>query len=89
MIKGNKVSPRYPFGSKNLETIMNILLKVIKFEAMNDQNTENKPIEGADFYLTPEGYRCFTSNYHLKRGYCCKSGCRHCLYGFDKKNRNY
>jgi hypothetical protein len=20
----------------------------------------------------------------LKRGYCCKSGCRHCPYGFDK-----
>ncbi|MDP5027596.1 MAG: DUF5522 domain-containing protein, partial [Flavobacterium sp.] len=19
------------------------------------------------------------------RGYCCKSGCRHCPYGFDKK----
>jgi hypothetical protein len=21
----------------------------------------------------------------FKRGYCCKSGCRHCPYGFDKK----
>ncbi|HYG02299.1 MAG TPA: DUF5522 domain-containing protein [Chryseosolibacter sp.] len=20
----------------------------------------------------------------LKRGYCCKSGCRHCPYGFSK-----
>lgn len=52
---------------------------------MKEQNNENKSIEGEDYYLTPEGYKCFTSNYHLKRGYCCKSGCRHCPYGFDKK----
>ncbi|RTY86549.1 hypothetical protein EKM02_11630 [Flavobacterium sp. RSP49] len=47
---------------------------------MMDQNTENKLIEGEDFYYTPEGYKCFTEKYHLKRGYCCKSGCRHCPY---------
>ncbi len=52
---------------------------------MNEQENENKPIEGEDYYLTPEGYRCFTEKYHLKRGYCCRSGCRHCPYGFDKK----
>ncbi len=38
-----------------------------------------------DYYLTPEGYKCFTEQYHLKRGYCCQSGCRHCPYGYDKK----
>ncbi|HET8809616.1 MAG TPA: DUF5522 domain-containing protein [Flavobacteriaceae bacterium] len=37
-------------------------------------------LEEGDYYLTPEGYRCFTEQYHLKRGYCCKSGCRHCPY---------
>jgi len=26
----------------------------------------------------------FTEAYHLKRGYCCKNGCRHCPYGFKK-----
>jgi hypothetical protein len=31
-----------------------------------------------DYYLTPEGYVVFTEKYHLKRGYCCKSNCRHC-----------
>jgi hypothetical protein len=41
------------------------------------------PIEDGDYYLTPEGYRCFTEQYHLKRGYCCESGCRHCPYGFN------
>ena len=38
-----------------------------------------------EYYLSPEGYVVFTEKYHLKRGYCCKSGCRHCPYGFDKK----
>jgi hypothetical protein len=31
-----------------------------------------------DYYLTDEGYIVFTETYHLKRGYCCQSGCRHC-----------
>lgn len=49
------------------------------------QNEKNKPILGEDYYLTPEGYRCFTEFWHIKRGYCCKSGCRHCPYGYNKK----
>ena len=47
------------------------------------------PVADGDYYLTPEGYRCFTEQYHLKRGYCCESGCRHCPYGFDKKTSGY
>jgi hypothetical protein len=32
-----------------------------------------------DFYL--EGpYLVFTAAYHLKRGHCCNSDCRHCPY---------
>ena len=32
-----------------------------------------------DFYY--EGpYLVFTAAYHLKRGFCCNSGCRHCPY---------
>jgi|TARA_B100000497_G_C7580265_1_gene349372 hypothetical protein len=41
------------------------------------------PIEDGDYYLTQEGYRCFTEKYHLKRGYCCESGCKHCPYGYN------
>ncbi len=34
---------------------------------------------GEDYYY--EGpYLVFTANYHLKRGSCCNSGCRHCPY---------
>jgi hypothetical protein len=25
-------------------------------------------------------YLVFTASYHLKRGFCCNSGCRHCPY---------
>jgi hypothetical protein len=59
--------------------------KVAKFVAMNNKIDPNNLKEGEDFYYTPEGYKCFTEKHHLKRGYCCKSGCRHCPYGFDKK----
>ena len=85
MIKGNKVIPRKPFGIKYLETITNICYKVFKFVPMIEQNNEKKLKEGEDYYLTPEGYKCFTEKHHLKRGHCCKSGCRHSPYGFDKK----
>jgi hypothetical protein len=37
-------------------------------------------LEPEDYYM--EGpYMVFTAAYHLKRGYCCGSGCRHCPYG--------
>jgi hypothetical protein len=32
-----------------------------------------------DFYIE-NGRLVFTEQYHLKRGYCCGSGCRHCPY---------
>lgn len=43
-----------------------------------DKTNEN---EGLLFYWE-NGLIVFTEAYHLKRGYCCKSGCRHCPYGF-------
>lgn len=35
--------------------------------------------EGEDYYLEG-GFLVFTEAYHIKRGYCCGSGCRHCPY---------
>jgi hypothetical protein len=32
-----------------------------------------------DFYYE-NGLLVFTAVYHLKRGYCCNSGCRHCPF---------
>jgi hypothetical protein len=42
-------------------------------------------LEEGDYYYSPEGYLVFTEQYHIKRGYCCQSGCRHCPFGFHDK----
>ena len=42
-------------------------------------------LDPEDYYMSEEGFIVFTEKYHLKRGHCCKSGCKHCPYGFDKK----
>ena len=39
--------------------------------------------EGVDYYLTENGLLVFTEAYHLKRGSCCGSGCRHCPYDYE------
>ncbi len=41
--------------------------------------------EGEDFYINDKGFFVFMEAYHLKRGFCCESGCLHCPYGFKKK----
>jgi hypothetical protein len=51
---------------------------------MNEGNAvkNEKParlVEGEDYYREG-GLIVFTALYHLKRGYCCDSGCRHCPY---------
>jgi len=41
--------------------------------------TAPEPLHPEDFYM--EGpYLVFTAAYHLRRGSCCKSDCRHCPY---------
>ena len=40
--------------------------------------TPLKPMAG-DFYFE-NGLVVFTAAYHLRRGYCCGSNCRHCPY---------
>ena len=46
---------------------------------------KDKSVETEDYYTNEEGYIVFTEKYHLKRGYCCKSNCKHCPYGYDIK----
>ena len=40
-----------------------------------------------DYYIEG-GLTVFTAWFHLKRGYCCKSNCRHCPYGYKKGVQN-
>jgi hypothetical protein len=50
-----------------------------KFSQRNRRaSTEALPIR--DFYFDADGLMVFTAEYHLRRGYCCRSGCRHCPY---------
>ena len=51
--------------------------------------SKRSSLDEDDYYISPEGYIVFTEKYHAKRGYCCKSGCKHCPYGFDFKTGNF
>jgi hypothetical protein len=50
------------------------------------QHSAQPPAQGEVRELAPEDfyyegpYLVFTEAYHLKRGYCCNSSCRHCPY---------
>ena len=48
-----------------------------------DKKKETEPL-----YYMENGLIVFTAAYHLKRGYCCKRGCRHCPYGFKKESND-
>jgi hypothetical protein len=56
-----------------------------------EQNNMSNQVkkEGVDYYLSEEGFVVFTEQYHLKRGYCCQSGCKHCPFGFNPKTGKY
>ncbi|MBL7779430.1 MAG: cysteine-rich CWC family protein [Chitinophagales bacterium] len=36
--------------------------------------------EQMPLFYTEHGYYVMTVKHHLKRGFCCKNGCRHCPY---------
>ena len=48
-----------------------------------DVKSINK-LEKDHFYYSKDGLIIFTEKYHLNRGYCCQSKCKHCPYGFNK-----
>jgi hypothetical protein len=50
--------------------------KPVSIQPPADDSRELLP---EDFYYDGP-YLVFTTAYHLKRGYCCNSGCRHCPY---------
>ena len=41
--------------------------------------------EGEDYYVE-NGFLVFTEEFHLKRGHCCDSGCRHCPYAKSQED---
>ncbi len=47
---------------------------------------EEAPEKEPDYYLNEAGLLVFTRSYHLRRGHCCRNGCLHCPYGFEKSD---
>jgi 2-iminoacetate synthase ThiH len=43
-------------------------------------------VENEDYYLD-HGLMVLTASYHLRRGYCCEQGCRHCPYRNTTKEK--
>jgi len=37
-------------------------------------------VQPGDYYFNEAGLMVFTEQYHLRRGFCCGSGCKHCPY---------
>ena len=55
------------------------------FRVMETDDSEREVIkEGEDYYFE-DGLMVLTARYHLRRGYCCEQGCRHCPYDFEKR----
>ena len=44
---------------------------------------KEKPEEKNELWYFESGLMVFTEQYHLNRGYCCGSGCRHCPYNHE------
>jgi len=49
-------------------------------KAMKNEKKPVPPLSPEDYYINEQGFLVFTEKYHLKRGYCCGSGCKHCPY---------
>jgi hypothetical protein len=53
------------------------------------EDSNGLSINNFDFYIE-HGKYVFTEEYHIRRGVCCGSGCRHCPFDptHTKGNRN-
>ena len=52
---------------------------VMKFLREKSNGEPAQKILPGDFYFD-RGLMVLTADYHLRRGYCCNNGCRHCPY---------
>jgi len=59
-----------------------------EYRVLYEQVHEEYCARGEYFYRDPKtGYIVFTAVKHRHRGYCCKSGCRHCPFSYKKSLR--
>jgi hypothetical protein len=61
---------------------------------LNNKNISQQNDEGGGYKLSPSdfyienGKYVFTKEFHLKRGYCCGSGCKNCPFNPRHKKGN-
>lgn len=48
--------------------------------ALGAKHSLDPVVEGIDYIVDDLGRMIFTAWHHLKRGGCCKSGCKNCPY---------
>ncbi|MCC6822862.1 MAG: hypothetical protein IT579_19200 [Verrucomicrobia subdivision 3 bacterium] len=65
-------------------------LRAASGDGQNDRACEHASHSGNSLALRPgdfyfdRGLMVFAGAYHLRRGYCCGNGCRHCPYPVSK-----
>lgn len=60
---------------------------VMEFQRAKEGGVAGPKLRPGDFYFD-NGLMVFTAAYHLRRGYCCGNGCRHCPYPSDLMKLN-
>jgi hypothetical protein len=60
---------------------------VMEFHRSKNAGVAQPKILPGDFYFD-SGWMVFTAEYHLRRGYCCGNGCRHCPYPGKNADRS-
>ncbi len=50
-----------------------------KNKTINNLEGGSQKLLPSDFYIE-NGFKVMTEEYHIKRGYCCGNGCRHCPF---------
>ena len=64
------------------DCLCNSCLTKLNELVLQAESAPSKLTENIHYYLE-NGLLVFTELNHIQRGYCCKSNCRHCAYGFD------
>jgi hypothetical protein len=68
-----------PAGDLALDSVESRPAEAVQAALKTKLGAPDLLVEGEDYY-SESGKLVFTASYHLRRGYCCDSACRHCPY---------
>ncbi|MFT5621151.1 MAG: hypothetical protein ACI9QR_001484 [Flavobacteriaceae bacterium] len=84
------ISPRTKDFLKktNYDCLCNSCLSELNetFQQIDEEDALADLEEGKHYYIE-SAYVVFTEYFHISRGYCCKSNCRHCAYGYKPESK--